>query len=353
MDNDPGALILDPGSLNFKFGFANSKFPIKIVRGVVGKNENDNYFVGDSVFKKNLKLKSPLKNGIVTDWDSFEKIFSNVFYSDLKLEKTEQLVLISEPCLNPKAKRERMCQLMFDNFKEVVAYYTNIGSVLSLYESGRTTGSVVTSGFELGEIVQIYEGYALPHAYKFFTKNGKNLTELLRKTLERKGYEFKTKLEQDFVRKIKEKCCFLSLNPNLQQNGEIKFVLPNKKVIKLGEEVFKVPEEIFSSNDGVHTLLYDSIMMCDVDIRKELCNNIIIAGGNTLFKNFETRLQQELSKFDVLGKDMRVIKAKKERQYTAWIGGSILGSLSTFVSMWISREEYNASGPSIVLRKCF
>ena len=37
----------------------------------------------------------------------------------------------------------------------------------------------------------------------------------------------------------------------------------------------------------------------------------------------------------------------------AWIGGSILSSLSTFQSMWISKAEYDESGPAIVHRKCF
>ena len=47
------------------------------------------------------------------------------------------------------------------------------------------------------------------------------------------------------------------------------------------------------------------------------------------------------------------IVAPPERKYSVWIGGSILASLSTFQSMWISKEEYDESGPSIVHRKCF
>jgi hypothetical protein len=33
------------------------------------------------------------------------------------------------------------------------------------------------------------------------------------------------------------------------------------------------------------------------------------------------------------------------------VGGSILSSLSTFQQMWISKQEYDESGPSIVHRK--
>merc|ERR1712096_295323 len=45
------------------------------------------------------------------------------------------------------------------------------------------------------------------------------------------------------------------------------------------------------------------------------------------------------------------IIAPPERKYSVWIGGSILASLSTFQQMWISKQEYDESGPSIVHRK--
>ncbi|MFQ6633091.1 hypothetical protein Gotur_011881 [Gossypium turneri] len=47
------------------------------------------------------------------------------------------------------------------------------------------------------------------------------------------------------------------------------------------------------------------------------------------------------------------VVAPPERKYSVWIGGSILASLSTFQQMWISKGEYDESGPSIVHRKCF
>lgn len=46
------------------------------------------------------------------------------------------------------------------------------------------------------------------------------------------------------------------------------------------------------------------------------------------------------------------IVAPPERKYSVWIGGSILASLSTFEDMWITKAEYDESGPAIVHRKC-
>ena len=47
------------------------------------------------------------------------------------------------------------------------------------------------------------------------------------------------------------------------------------------------------------------------------------------------------------------IIAPPERKYSVWIGGSILGSLSTFQNSWCSKQEYDEYGTIIFHRKCF
>ena len=44
-------------------------------------------------------------------------------------------------------------------------------------------------------------------------------------------------------------------------------------------------------------MLFDSIMKCDIDIRKDLYDNIVLSGGNTMFKGMEIRLRNELRHF--------------------------------------------------------
>ena len=70
-----------------------------------------------------------------------------------------------------------------------------------------------------------------------------------------------------------------------------------------------------------------------------------------MFAGIDARMDKELT---ALAPPMKIkIVAPPERKYSVWIGGSILASLSTFQQMWISKEEYDESGPSIVHRKCF
>lgn len=93
-------------------------------------------------------------------------------------------------------------------------------------------------------------------------------------------------------------------------------------------------------------------MKCDVDVRKDLYNNIVLSGGTTMFPGIAERLSKEVSALAPSSMKIKVV-APPERKFSVWIGGSILSSLSTFQTMWITKAEYDESGPSIVHRKCF
>ena len=103
---------------------------------------------------------------------------------------------------------------------------------------------------------------------------------------------------------------------------------------------------------GIHETTYNSIMKCDVEIRRDLYQNTVLSGGTTMFPGIADRMQKEMMQ-KAPSSIMSKIIAPPERKYSAWIGGSILASLSTFQQMWISKQEYDESGPSIVHRKCF
>lgn len=114
------------------------------------------------------------------------------------------------------------------------------------------------------------------------------------------------------------------------------------------------PELLGINEDGIHTATRQSMKECDDDIRKILCENVVLSGGNTLFQLFASRMRRELSRIQVddpCANDIKVT-APPERKYSPWIGGSILSSLSSFKHMFITKQEYDENGPSIVHRKC-
>ncbi|AWP01741.1 Actin alpha cardiac isoform 3 [Scophthalmus maximus] len=320
-DEETTALVCDNGSGLVKAGFAGDDAPRAVFPSIVGRprhqgvmvgmGQKDSY-VGDEAQSKRgiLTLKYPIEHGIITNWDDMEKIWHHTFYNELRVAPEEHPTLLTEAPLNPKANREKMTQIMFETFN-VPAMYVAIQAVLSLYASGRTTA------------------------------------------------------EREIVRDIKEKLCYVALDFENEMataasssSLEKSYELPDGQVITIGNERFRCPETLFQpsfigmESAGIHETAYNSIMKCDIDIRKDLYANNVLSGGTTMYPGIADRMQKEITALAPSTMKIKII-APPERKYSVWIGGSILASLSTFQQMWISKQEYDEAGPSIVHRKCF
>uniref|UniRef100_A0A6B2LFG5 Actin n=1 Tax=Arcella intermedia TaxID=1963864 RepID=A0A6B2LFG5_9EUKA len=254
---------------------------------------------------------------------------------------------------------------MFETFS-VPATYVSVPGVLSLYSSGRTTGVSVDVGDGVYQIVPIYSGYAFPHAIARCDLAGADVTSHLVRSLGTRGYAFDGEnASREIARDIKEKLCYVAQDleeelKNAAMSSEVErtYKLPDGHDISIGCERFLSPEVLFqpslvgSELLGIHESICGSVMRCDVDVRKDLYGNVVLSGGTSMLDGFGGRIKKEVVSFAPSSVRVYVI-APPERKYGVWIGGSILGSLSTFQQMWISKEEYDESGPYIGIRKCF
>ncbi|KAL2081877.1 hypothetical protein ACEWY4_021695 [Coilia grayii] len=368
-------IVLDTGSGLMKAGFADQDLPTTVFPTVIGvpkyeevmngSFERETYIGHDAQHMRGvLALKYPMKNGIIRNWDDMEMIWSHTF-RQLGVEPEEHPVLLTEAALNPKENRQRMVELMFEAFG-VPLTYVAMQAVLALYAAGRTTGVVFDSGDGVSHSVPVFEGYCLSHAVQRFTLAGVDVTQHLRKLLQEQGVSMCTSAEQEIVRDMKERHCYVALDYEAElarggaSSSPVYYTLPDGQAVCLSTERFRAPEILFKpeligrDHYGMHESLFKSVLHSDIDLRRSFVGNIVLSGGTTLLAGLPERLQRELREMvpPDLAESVRVT-SPKDRDFSVWSGGAVLANLPAFSAAWISQDEYEEFGPQIVFRKCF
>ncbi|EAW61142.1 actin related protein T2 [Homo sapiens] len=370
---DSPAVIFDNGSGFCKAGLSGEFGPRHMVSSIVGhlkfqapsaEANQKKYFVGEEALYKQeaLQLHSPFERGLITGWDDVERLWKHLFEWELGVKPSDQPLLATEPSLNPRENREKMAEVMFENFG-VPAFYLSDQAVLALYASACVTGLVVDSGDAVTCTVPIFEGYSLPHAVTKLHVAGRDITELLMQLLLASGHTFPCQLDKGLVDDIKKKLCYVALEPEKELSRRPEEVLreyklPDGNIISLGDPLHQAPEALFvpqqlgSQSPGLSNMVSSSITKCDTDIQKILFGEIVLSGGTTLFHGLDDRLLKELEQ--LASKDTPIkITAPPDRWFSTWIGASIVTSLSSFKQMWVTAADFKEFGTSVVQRRCF
>ena len=362
--SEPQTIIIDNGSGMVKAGFAGEDAPRAVFPAIVGRPKHSSAmqgvqqkseYIGDEAMQKRgiLNLQYPIAAGIVESWEDMEKVWHHTFYNELRCAPEEaQGVLLTEAPRNPKANREKMVTIMFETF-QVKNVYVALQAVMSLYAAGRTTGLVCDSGDDVTHTIPVFEGFSIPHAVEKMEIAGRVLTDYMQKLLLETGESLTSSAELEIVRDIKEKLCYVAANYEKEDQAaqsssehDKSYTMPDKRVITVPAHVrMSCPELLFNpslngkSCKSIQALSWASVSASDIDVRKDLCKNIILSGGTTMYEGLPDRLKNEIVALAPAGAEIRVI-ASADRKYAVWKGGSTLASLSTFASSWVTAEDY-------------
>nr|VZI15730.1 unnamed protein product [Spirometra erinaceieuropaei] len=394
--DEVGALVFDFGSYTLRGGFAGEDTPkIDIPSNVGSVPSKDDAsvakrIIGSNVFvpRENMEVKPFLKEGLVEDWDVFEDVVAYMINYLIPYERTQHPVLFSEPAWNPKLKREKMTEILFEKF-ELPAFYLAKNAALTCFANGRHAGLILDCGASCTAAVPVYDGRVLtqgvvrtPLAGDFIVRQcGKLLREEVKMELvpyyrvaakeavkdreparftERKlpplTESYKAFMEHNLIQDFAATVLQVSDDRYDQNQMDtfpmISYEFPNGYNVELAHERFQLPEAMFdpsilpvrsayaftleecggNSMLSMSHIVASSISLCDIDIRPNLYNNVVVVGGTSLIMGFTDRLQRDLNIKTPPSMRLKVNfpSSLPERRFSSWVGGSILGSLGTF-----------------------
>jgi actin len=384
-------VMLDLGSYSFKLGHAGEvrpavQFPSVIARakqrsiisggGAAGGHGCEDFFIGNQTNKLrggDNNVQRVIRNGAVSDWELAEKLFYYGLNAELHVSASDQPVILAEPTFLSAEQRERLCMLFFETFHVPALYLAN-HAVLSLFSTGKTSGLVIDSGYEATRILPIYEGYSLNNNAVELVLAGKQIDEYLVKLLLEKpgqgemSLQFITNAEQQLAIQMKERHAYVSADyrGELYRKGDKepeKFDLPDGNQLTLDQERFQCSELLFQPHlnglltssgkplDSLPLAVAKCIKGAPPELQEQLYGNIFLSGGTSGLNGLPNRLKKELRELCGV-KGLSISKGDSPGE-SAWIGGSMLASLSTFKEFCITAADYDEFGPSIVHRKCF
>jgi actin, other eukaryote len=372
-DDEVMPLVFDNGSYMFKAGIAGDDAPKVAFPTMIGRprpgylGHSDTAHVGDEAQARRgvLSLTFPIEHGVIQRWDDMLMVWNHAL-SELRVDSSDHPLLVTDSSRSSRADRERLAQIMFETFDAPALFIAN-QSLLSLYCSGRVSGVVVTCGDGVSDVVPIVDSRIVRDAVQRVDVSGCDLTEWLMRFVANRGHEFTTLSEREIVRDMKEKLAYVAADfeqeiattaASASCHHHKRYELPDGQMITLGNERFRCAEALFrpslfgkTPSIGIHQATHNAISKCDATLQASLYDSVILSGGTTMLPGFADRLMTELVALAPSTMKIKVV-APPERKYSTWVGGSILGSLSTFATMWISKSEYNERGPAIVHQKC-
>ncbi|KAK0654788.1 actin family [Cercophora newfieldiana] len=344
-------LVFDNGSSKIRAGYAGEEEPRV-------RRHNPVYSDASSL------ERHPIEDGLVTDWDAFENIWRDIFDKQFDLSTSACPVVMSERPLTPKPHRRKMAELLFESFQTPAVHLAS-ASALSMYSAGRTTAMVILSGESSTFITPHYEGFPLPHATAHLPFGGGTVTSALQAVLSSPSHP----LSLSTARAIKHRCCYAPVKGYLAEVARTRYsnapldwpraraespeyTLPDGHTVSLETEAFSAPEFAMSLDTWAPTVR-SSTSKCVLDIRRDLNANIILSGGGTLLPGLGDRIANDLIASETRGSWARYrVVAPAEWDLSTWIGGSVLGSLSTMEEMWVTKQDYEEVGAEVVAWRC-
>ncbi|XP_006866399.1 PREDICTED: actin-like protein 8 [Chrysochloris asiatica] len=362
---DAKTIIIDHGSGYLKAGLSGYNTPQMVFPSIVNYipcRENP----GPSYARRRVDLgidfnhpdtySYPIERGRVLNWEGVEYIWS-IILEKFRQDQKDCSVMMTESPQMESSDRQKTLEILFEVL-DVSSVLLADQLEMSLYASGLLTGVVIDSGYGLTSMKSFHLGSPLPSSCKTLEFGGQDLTAYLFKNLFKEDCDRHNVFQLETVATVQMSKCYVPQNfvealefyQTLPTGSDANNVyhLPDGTPVeltpmqRLAPEMFFRPQVFDLPGPSISQAFVESLASCDAAMHPVLMSHVMACGGNTLYPGFTKRLYRELSD-DHFTTTKSTMWMGPNRNFSVWLGASMVAHLSTYKSKWMTREEYDES----------
>lgn len=349
------AIVIDNGSGSCKMGYAGEEKPQVEIPCLVGYS-GASFSIGNEAKEKidSLEIKYPLTCGSISNWEEMEKIW-NYGFSQLGVNPSGRDILLCDPLfLVERTEFEKHLYQIFLEKLGANSIKIECSGLCSMEATGKTTGLVIDSGYSHTSFHQVIDGTVFVGDAQDIQYGGKNITEYLIKSLKNQGIvDLNGKSNFFIADELKKNLCYVAQDFYGELNGveEAGYTLPDGREIKLKKDRIECVETLFDltmvgfdrEGSGLSQGCKDAIDKSNIMRRKDLYSYILIIGGNSLFKGFDSRLAEDLKKIvpPAMAKRITVDNTLNDKEHVVFKGAAIMANINDYKKKWINQKVYN------------
>ncbi len=405
------ALVIDIGTHNLRIGYSGDDTPTVLAPSYYGicANGSRYYEEGALSFPREgaFDIKPIFLEGGKIDKEGLAGLLRWAVEDRLQTKcSSHPVLLVDSPCWSKEVKEE-VISILFEAL-EIPALFLGRAPVLAAFASGKHTGLIVDIGASGVTVCPVFDGYLVKAACSTQRAIGGDvLTSQCRAMLEEANvYDYtigvlpievsakkvvdlaatpefthkpNPKITPSF-RSFHQRKLLEDFKESIIQVAESEIVNESDVAMRppkyyefvagynrnFGFDRFRLGEVLFQPNKyawnmenngeslvvGLSDMIQRAVQACDVDLRPSVISSVLLCGGGSSIPGLSERLNSDQNRLPTFGRvRVQVPTSSNERRNASWIGGSILASLGSFQTLWLTKQEYQEHGPTYIERK--
>mmetsp|Transcript_17156 Transcript_17156/g.58245 ORF Transcript_17156/g.58245 Transcript_17156/m.58245 type:complete len:421 (-) Transcript_17156:96-1358(-) len=410
--DEVAGIVADVGSTCTKMGFVGADSPTAILTEV-GRTADGRMVTSLPELRfprPGLDVVRPLDGSGGVNWDEVQALLEAGVRRVLRATPEEHPLLLAESGFTTHESHVELLKLSLESLGHPAVYLAR-SAVLSAFCHGKQTALVVDCGASACRVSPVVDGYQLTRSCTSSPRGGDWLEGRLLELLQQRGVgveprygghaaelrdSYRSWSVRGVVRDLKHCVCRVPEEPLddagregfLEEIPERVYELPDGTRVDVAPELYSAADALFDASQApsaptaaedadagprkrprqdaglpgqppaagnaplaLQELVYQAACRSDVDARKELLASVCLCGGTSLIPGLPARLSHELRAMLPSGFRPKLhTMLPVEREFSAFIGGSILASCGAFQQLWIGRAQYLEEGERVLQR---